>query len=63
MGDGLGTYIKINNAIIKEQSIIKIGNSYLAFSFNMISKNNKEDISKKLLFLKIMKIKNFIQLY
>ena len=53
MGDGLGTYIKINNAIIKEQSIINIGNSYLAFSFNMISKNNKEDISKKLLFLKI----------
>ena len=25
MGDGLGTYIKINNAIIKEQSIINIG--------------------------------------
>ena len=53
MGDGFGTYIKIDDAIIKEKSIINIGNSYLAFSYDIYLNNQEKKKSKKFLFLKI----------
>ena len=54
MGDGYGTYIKIDCFTIKEKSIINIGNSYLAFSYNIYLNNQKKNKSKKFLFLKII---------
>ena len=55
MGGDFGTYIKIDKTTIKEKSIINIGNSYLAFSYNIYLNNlNNNYNSKKLLFLKII---------
>ena len=54
MGDGYGTYIKIDCITIKEKSIINIGNSYLAFSYNIYLNNQEKNKSKKFLFLKII---------
>ena len=53
MGDGFGTYIKIDNTIIKEKSIINIGNSYLVFSYDIYLNEENKNVRKKLLFLKI----------
>lgn len=55
MGDGYGTYIKIDNTTIKENTIINIGDSFLIFSYQIYTnydKNNKEN-NHKTLFLKI----------
>ena len=54
MGEGYGTYIKIDCFAIKEKSIINIGNSYLAFSYNIYLNNQEKNKSKKFLFLKII---------
>ena len=51
--EGFGTYIKIDNSIIKEKSIICIGNSYLAFSYDLRFNNQNN----------LMKTKNMNQLY
>ena len=56
MGDGFGTYIKISKIPIKDKCIINIGDSYLAFSYNINLNNINNNKSKKFLFLKIMKM-------
>lgn len=56
MGDGFGTYIKIDNTPIKENNIFNIGDSFLAFSYKIYlnyAKNDKRFFNNKLLFLKI----------
>ncbi len=56
MGDGFGTYIKIDNISIKENNIFNIGDSFLAFSYKIYlncDKNDKQMNNHKLLFLKI----------
>lgn len=54
MGNSFGTYIKIDNAIIKEKTVINIGNTYMAFSYNIYLNNQNNCCSKKYLFLKII---------
>ena len=54
MGNSFGTYIKIDNAIIKEKAVINIGNTYMAFSYNIYLNNQNNCCSKKYLFLKII---------
>ena len=54
MGDSFGTYIKIDNTIIKEKTVINIGNTYMAFSYNIYLNNINKSYSKKYLFLKII---------
>ena len=54
MGDSFGTYIKIDNTNIKEKTIINIGNTFLAFSYNIYLNNQNKNKSKKYLFLKII---------
>ena len=54
MGDGFGTYAKISKIPIKEKNIINIGDSYLAFSYNINLNNANKNKSKKFLFLKII---------
>ena len=54
MGNSFGTYIKIDNAIIKEKAVINIGNTYMAFSYNIYLNNKNSCCSKKYLFLKII---------
>lgn len=45
LGNGLGTFIKINDSIfIRDNSMINIGDSYLIFYFN---ENEKREIEKK----------------
>ena len=51
--EGFGTYIKIDNSIIKEKSIICIGNSYLAFSYDLRFNNQNNNKTKNYLLLKI----------
>ena len=51
--EGFGTFIKIENTIIKEKSIIYIGNSYLAFSYDLHFKNQNNKKTKNFLLLKI----------
>ena len=53
MGESFGTYIKIDNTNIKEKAVINIGNTYLAFSYNIYLNNQNKNKSKKYLFLKI----------
>ena len=54
MGNSFGTYIKIDNAIIKEKAVINIGNTYMAFCYNIYLNNQNNCCSKKYLFLKII---------
>ena len=54
LGDGYGTYIKIDVITIKEKSIFSMGNSYLAFSYDIYLNNQNKKNSKKILFLKII---------
>ena len=54
MGDSFGTYIKIDNTIIKEKTVINIGNTYMAFSYNIYLNNQNKTKFKKYLFLKII---------
>ena len=54
MGVGYGTFYKIEEeTIIKENSIINIGESYLVFSFNKKNLEDNQDIKEDDLFLKI----------
>ena len=56
LGVGYGTFYKIeDDVIIKENSIINIGESYLVFSFQKknIENENEEDINEDDLYLKI----------
>ena len=55
MGFGFGTYIKIDNTNIKENTIINIGDSFLVFSYQIYLnyENEKKIYNQKLLFLKI----------
>lgn len=55
MGFGFGTYIKIDNTNIKENTIINIGDSFLIFSYQIYlnNENEKKLNDKKLIFLKI----------
>ena len=53
MGDGFGTYIKIDSMIIKEKSIFNIGSSYLCFSYDIYLNEQNNKKSKKFLFLTI----------
>ena len=49
MGDGFGTYIKIDNTTIKENTIINIGDSFLIFSYQIYTnfENEKKKIHTK----------------
>jgi hypothetical protein len=58
MGESFGTYIKIDNTNIKEKAVINIGNTYLAFSYNIYLNNQNKNKSKKYLFLKIINENN-----
>ena len=54
MGVGYGTFYKIEEeTIIKENSIINIGESYLVFSFNNKNLEENQEINEDDLFLKI----------
>lgn len=55
MGDGYGTYIKIDNTTIKDNTIFNIGDSFLAFSYHIYLnyENEKKTNEHKILFLKI----------
>ncbi len=54
MGVGYGTFYKIEEeTIIKENSIINIGESYLVFSFNKKNLVENQEINEDDLFLKI----------
>ena len=55
MGNGYGTYIKIDNTTIKNNSIVNIGDSLLIFSYEIYLnfKNDNQINNQKLLFLKI----------
>ena len=55
MGDGYGTFIKINNTTIKENTIINIGDSFLIFSFKIYLnyENNKKIKDQKIVVVKI----------
>ena len=54
MGIGYGTFYKIEEeTIIKENSIINIGESYLVFSFNNKNLEENQEINEDDLFLKI----------
>lgn len=55
MGSGFGTYIKIDNRTIKENTIINIGDSFLIFSYQIYLNFGKDKKSNnhKLLLLKI----------
>ena len=55
MGDGFGTYIKIDNTTIKENTIINIGDSFLIFSYQIYTnfENENKTNSHKTLYLKI----------
>ena len=54
LGDSFGTYIKIDNTIIKEKTVINIGNTYMAFSYNIYLNNENKNKIKKYLYLKII---------
>ena len=55
MGDGFGTYIKIDNTTIKENTIINIGDSFLIFSYQIYTnfENENKKNTHKTLYLKI----------
>lgn len=55
MGSGFGTYIKIDNTTIQENTIINIGDSFLIFSYKIYLnfENEKKLSNHKLLLLKI----------
>ena len=54
MGVGYGTFYKIEEeAVIKENTIVNIGESYLVFSFSKKNLENNQDINEEDLFLKI----------
>lgn len=58
MGTGYGTFVKMEEAIIRENTIINIGDSYLVFSFCVpleLSMNNNsiENQTEEELYLKI----------
>ena len=54
MGHGFGTFILINNILIKENNIINIGDSYIVFSFKMENDISTENESNdESLYLKI----------
>ena len=54
MGVGYGTFYKIEEeTVIKENSIINIGESYLVFSFNKKDYEDNREVNEEDLFLKI----------
>ena len=55
MGDGFGTFVKIDNSIIKENTIINIGDSFLIFSFkiHVNYENDKKINNQKILLVKV----------
>ena len=54
MGYGFGTFILINNILIKENNIINIGDSYIVFSFKMENDISTENESNdESIYLKI----------
>ena len=55
MGYGFGTYIKIDNITIQENTIINIGDTFMIFSYKLYLnyENDKKINDHKILFLKI----------
>lgn len=64
MGAGYGTFVKIEEALIKENTIINIGDSYLIFSFCVpveLSMNNNSNNIGDELYLKIYNLEKQYQ--
>ena len=54
LGVGYGTFYKIEDeAAIKENTIVNIGENYLVFSFKIADTNNNDEIDEEGLYLKI----------
>ena len=55
MGNGYGIYIKIDNTIIKDNTIFNISDSFLVFFYHthLNYENEKKTNNNKILFLKI----------